>query len=82
LKALLGYDASARKRGQESPVEYDTDRLANPHISITGMSGSGKSFTIKKIIDGMSETAKQKLRVHMFDVHGDMRMEGCSSVMF
>lgn len=82
MKAILGFDAAARKRGQELPVEWNTDKLANPHIAIAGMSGSGKTYTISKMITAMAASAKGKIRFHMFDVHGDMNLPGSSSVLF
>ena len=80
LKAILGYDASPSRQGQ--PVVWDTDKLANPHIAISGISGSGKTHTIRNMIAAMSQTAARPPRFHLFDVHGDMGIQGASDAMF
>lgn len=80
MKATFGFEAAKR----DVPVEYDTSVLLNGHGVILGVSGTGKSFTIKKFIRHCLATlpAGKKLRIHVLDVHGDIDIEGASEVMF
>lgn len=65
------------------PVIWDSKKSVNGHMLVCGMSGAGKTYTLKKIIKEMVETnTNPKLRFHVFDVHGDIDIEGASSVMF
>lgn len=80
--ASLGFDAGARKNNKEVQILWDSLKLANPHILIAGMSGAGKSYLIRKMVEAMSNTSNKKIRFHMFDLHGDMFIPGASSVMF
>lgn len=82
MKAAFGFDAGARRSGRELPVEWDPARLANPHIMLAGMSGAGKTHTIRKLIASMQASTSVALRVHVFDVHGDILIDRASSVMF
>lgn len=82
MKATIGWDAGARKRGQDLPVTWDSDRVANPHIMIVGTSGSGKTYTITHMAESMVNTSRVKPRVHVFDLHGDMHIPGASEVLF
>jgi hypothetical protein len=47
------------------------------------MSGSGKTFTLRKMISHMLQTSGENTpRIHLFDVHGDITVQGASSVRF
>lgn len=78
----LGFDASARRRGETLHVTWDSEKIANPHIMLAGMSGAGKTHLIRDIVKSMVETSNVKLRIHIFDVHGDIEIPGASTVMF
>ena len=78
----FGKDASARSKGQDVSVAWDTDRTVNGHMLIVGMSGAGKTYTLRRVIRDAMRTARQPVRVHVFDVHGDIEIEGASSVLF
>ena len=80
MKAPLGFDASVRKSGRELPVIWDSERLVNPHILIAGMSGAGKTHTLRHMIASMFSSAVYMPRFHIFDVHGDIEVEGASVV--
>lgn len=86
MEVIWGLDAAAKKRGSHVPVKWDSKKAVNPHILVEGMSGAGKSYTLRSAIRQMCETADPKspvkLRIHVFDPHGDMEIEGASSVMF
>lgn len=83
MKVRLGYEATAYRRGDRKPVVWDTDLLVNGHTLLVGMSGSGKTYTLRKIISHMLQTCGTEVpRIHVFDVHGDIKIQGASSVRF
>lgn len=84
MRAQFGYDAGALKQGTKAAIEWDFDRVMNPHIMIAGGSGAGKSHTIRKFISEVSQTARpgRRIRFHVFDAHGDMHIPGSSSLLF
>lgn len=74
-----GTDAS-----KKMPVVWDSARAVNGHMLMMGMSGAGKTYQLRKIIREMERSAPshQPLRVRIFDVHGDIEIEGASTVMY
>jgi len=74
----MGYNSA----GDRSPVVWDTQKLINGHVLIVGKSGTGKTHTLKKMLHQVNEAAGGKLRVHVMDVHGDIDIEGASTVKF
>lgn len=83
MQIRLGMEASAYKRQEKKPVIWDTDVLVNAHTLVVGMSGSGKTYTLRKMISHMLQTCGDEVpRVHVFDVHGDITIPGASSVRF
>lgn len=83
MQINYGVDASARQRGQTVPVAWDSRVAVNGHVLMVGMSGAGKTYRLRKMIKQMQDTSEGKpLRFHVFDVHGDIDIEGASSVMF
>lgn len=82
MKAALGFDASSRSQKKEVPIVWDSSRLANPHVLLAGISGAGKTHLIRNFIDSIQQTAEHPIRVHLFDVHGDMNISGASTVLF
>ena len=78
-----GIDAGARKRGEHTPVTWNSKVAVNGHCLMVGMSGAGKTYNLRKMIRQMQDSSEGKpLRFHVFDVHGDIEIEGASSVMF
>jgi hypothetical protein len=64
-------------------ITWDTRRVINPHILIVGKSGTGKTYNLRKMLRQLlAQSAPGKLRVHIFDVHGDIEIAGASSVKF
>lgn len=51
----------------------DGEDCANPHVAISGESGSGKSHLVRKIIGYLAE---QNKHVYVLDLHGDLGVEG------
>lgn len=84
MKAHLGKDAGKIRNNQPAEVDWDSKRLVNGHMLIAGMSGSGKSYLLRKLIKQFlaSLSPGQKVRIHIIDIHGDMNVPGADSVMF
>lgn len=83
MKVPFGYCAvSVKHKRPPEAIYWDSTRLINGHTLLLGMSGSGKTFTLKRMISGMQRQGGGKTRFHVFDVHGDIRIEGASEVMF
>lgn len=83
MKVALGFDAAARKRGQNLAVEWDSRRAVNGHCLLVGMSGAGKTHTLRKIVRELIATAgAAPPRFHVFDVHGDIDIPNASTVLF
>lgn len=79
----LGLDAYAlSQRQQRRAVRWDSQSVINGHWLICGASGTGKTYTIRRCLEGMQSSARTPLRIHVFDVHGDLDMPGASTVRF
>lgn len=65
-----------RKEKQRSPLVWDSSQCINGHLQISGMSGSGKSHQLKKLIQS---AARSGIEVDVFDIHGDLHTPGVSS---
>lgn len=71
------------KTGQ--PVFLDTLSAINGHVQISGVTGMGKTHQIRALVTGLvraASSAKQPLRVHVFDPHGDIDLPWSSEVKF
>lgn len=66
----------------DTPVVWDSRQTINSHALVLGDTGSGKSYTLRSIVDQAVKTSDGRLRVHVFDAHGDMELRGASSVKF
>lgn len=84
MKINLGLDSSSIR--QESPrmIIWDSTKVINPHMLVVGKTGTGKTHTIKKIINEMLTTLSpgKKLRIRVIDVHGDIDVPNASSIKF
>lgn len=79
----FGFDSGAMKRNEKLPVTWNSQSAVNGHMLIVGMSGSGKTFTLRRLINQMIATSNGRPpRFHVFDVHGDIEIDGASSVQF
>lgn len=63
-------------------VVWREKEMINGHILLAGGSGTGKTHNIRKIVNMMRTSARQDIRVHVFDVHDDIDIPGCSDVLF
>jgi hypothetical protein len=83
MQTTFGIDAGARDRGKIVPVVWDSRTAVNGHVLLVGLSGAGKTHSLRKMMREMQDSnGDRPLRVHVFDVHGDIDIEGASSVMF
>ena len=64
------------------PVRWAPAELANPHVGLFGDTGMGKSHMLRRFARAMQETGHQRFRMHIIDPHGDLEIEGESSVNF
>lgn len=66
-------------------VGLDTQLAQNCHGLLVGTSGTGKTHLLRHAIAGLVNSAaaeRRALRVHVFDVHGDIHIPGASEVLF
>jgi hypothetical protein len=70
MRHLFGIDDHAW-RATRSPamVLLDTKRLINGHMLVAGMSGTGKSFQLMRLLDS---AAREKIECDVFDVHEEL----------
>jgi hypothetical protein len=84
MKVRFGLDFNEQRKNRTQWVEWDSRAAVNPHIMFAGMSGAGKTHNLRKLIKSMTDTVEldRDLRIHVFDVHGDIEIDGASTVMF
>lgn len=82
MQALLGHSAYERRQNnREVPVIWDAAKAINPHWLILGTSGSGKTYTIRRLVSDLARTSPG-VRIHIADAHGDIDVPGASTVRF
>jgi hypothetical protein len=85
VKINYGLNSFKLTKNINEPVVWDSNNVTNPHKLIMGMTGSGKTHTLRKVINSLSQQASASnidgFRIHVFDVHGDIQGEG-ESVAF
>lgn len=69
MKHFLGLSEMENKLGRETHVSYDPIKLINSHMLVCGMSGTGKSFQCKRILES---AAASGIEVDIFDVHEEL----------
>lgn len=79
MRVTWGTDAKSREL-----VVTDMETAVNGHALVCGMTGSGKTHRLRRMAAEMLETmgGQRRARLYVFDVHGDIHVEGASSVMF
>lgn len=82
MQIHFGLEAKAYKAGQRAPVVWDSKKLINGHCMIAGKSGTGKTHTIRKMVSQLQQQSGGRVRVHVLDVHGDVEIDGASTVKF
>lgn len=82
MQALLGYSAYERRQNnRDVPIVWDASKVINPHWLILGSSGSGKTYTIRRLVSDIARTSPG-VRVLVMDAHGDIEVPGASTVRF
>lgn len=81
MKINFGKDAALIKQ-KISPVLWDSKQVINGHMLLVGKSGTGKTYTFKQMIEQLQEQSNGKLKVHIIDMHGDIDIDGASTVKF
>ncbi|RIY41029.1 DUF5710 domain-containing protein [Neopusillimonas maritima] len=82
MQISYGLCAHHYQRKVTQPITWDSRTAVNGHCLIVGMSGAGKTFQLCKMIDQMRSSSSKPVRFHVFDVHGDIRIDSASSVLF
>lgn len=82
MRMILGYDAMALARRERLPVAWDSERMLNPHMLIVGKSGAGKTHLLRNMTSQLLAASAGRLRIHILDVHGDIDIDGSSTVKF
>lgn len=85
MEIRFGLDAALLEKGKEQDVFWSSQDTVNPHILVTGVTGSGKTYFLRKVVNNLSHAAKQSgsdVKIHVFDVHGDVKCINESTVLF
>jgi len=77
---ILGYDSFQLHKGKTVPFVWNPLKLANGHVGITGTSGSGKTYQIRRFTEAYANAPDTLVSV--FDYHGDIEVTGASDVLF
>lgn len=80
MRVVWGFDAA--KHGEQVPVEWDSDRLTNPHMIMMGDTGSGKTYQLRHVCASLAATCAPDARIHIFDRHDNIHVDGASTVFF
>lgn len=82
VELKFGLDATKLKAGEKTEVTWRECEVVNPHILLVGMSGAGKTHNLRRMVKQLVSSAEDSIRVHVFDVHGDIDIPDASTVMF
>lgn len=75
------YHAPKQPTANRIVARWDNTCLINPHIIVCGKTGTGKSYTLRRMVaDAIRDPNID--RVHVFDVHGDLDMPDASEASF
>jgi hypothetical protein len=80
MQVHIGKNAKTGK-----PVVFDTLTAINGHVQISGVTGMGKTHQIRALVTGLVKSAseaRQPIRIHVFDPHGDIDLPWTSEVKF
>jgi len=79
MKISLGKDVFSVRDGRPFERIIDLQKVINPHMFIVGGSGTGKTYNLIRLANVLSELG---VKVHIFDVHGDIIPQNASTVKF
>jgi hypothetical protein len=78
LRIPLG---QALVQGRLEPLVWDSSAIVNGHVLLVGASGTGKTFRLRHFMDAAMRQ-NPRVRFHVIDVHGDLRIPGAEVVEF
>ncbi|MEQ1968076.1 hypothetical protein ABLA30_13835 [Xenorhabdus nematophila] len=79
MSFVIGNDSyELSKNNKVFPIIWDPTKLANYHVGITGISGSGKTYQLKRFISGLP----QSVSIDILDYHDDIDVIGSSGAIF
>lgn len=78
----ITWGTSAAESAKGAPVVWDSSRTINPHCMVLGDSGVGKTFRLLRMIRDIYASTDGRVRIHVLDAHGDMLVDGASTVKF
>ena len=81
MKVKLGEEFFSVRNGNPENVYIDYTKVVNPHMILVGPSGTGKTYTLRKIINA-TVSKNSSVRFHILDVHGDIETVKESVVKF
>ena len=76
----FGVSLFKNKEGKFVPIGINYEKITNPHIIVLGTTGTGKSYTLRKIASILSKNLHA--RIHIIDRHGDLNVPDSSTIMF
>ncbi|HII3107424.1 DUF87 domain-containing protein [Enterobacter hormaechei] len=76
----VGFNDFQLRKGIKEPFIWNLGQLANGHVGITGTSGSGKTYQIRRFAEAFA--SDPQTRISIFDYHGDIEIPGASEVLF
>lgn len=81
---LFGFEESSYTGGDKRRVEWSEAFATNAHMLVAGKTGTGKTFTLRRIISQLIQpvAGREPVRTHVFDVHGDIVLPHESRVLF
>jgi hypothetical protein len=82
ISIIFGLNERELQQGRQEPVCWTENLAINAHMLIAGKSGSGKTFNLRRIVGQISAKKPKGVRVHAFDVAGDLRFQNESVVKF
>jgi len=82
MEINFGIDSATAKNGANTKVVWDSKRVINAHMLLVGKSGTGKTYTLRQMINQLKSQSNGKIRIRIIDVHGDIDIEDCSTVKF
>lgn len=74
---ILGTD----KFKPDKKIELNIKNTINGHMMFVGMSGTGKSYNLKKIIEEIMKEVPDA-QFHILDVHGDLEVKNSETIRF
>lgn len=82
IRIIFGLDEQELNLKRQVPVQWTENLGINAHMLVAGKSGSGKTFTLRRIVGQISKYREKGVRIHAFDTQGDLQFASESVVRF